>query len=487
MTTFCYDIQNEIDLSDYLLPFNSVVRFAYNRFRDEIDRVDKAIAKIKLAAKKRKELYPKEKLDKVELPEPKLTVDEIVRLAQSQLKNIDILDFSLLRYAVMKADSKKSIPKVVFGGRKLKKALKFFFYKKNPKVTKAELKEEYRYKRNYSPLFLVGCCSDSFGNRKAKLDIIDNNSVIIKLNRKAHFEVKLPKLSKQHLEQLTKLQELCNKNKACFSIEVNNKQISIIVDPVYLKLDRKSSFIENRILSFDLNPNYIGLTITDWHTEESKTIVHKEIIDITGITSLPHNSSDKSKRKKNKRDYETSEINNHIINLALHYKCELVVFEKLDMDSKDLLKGKKLNRLINNCWNRTKLLQNLVKRCIINNIKYQEVIAMYSSFIGQMMNEAEYDSIAASLEISRRANKFNCAKKDNRKIQDIVFPRFNVSALPTQWKKMAKVESVTSWKELYRLIKKFKSRYRLLFSAKNFGGFSSSLKSYKSSVMIRFV
>jgi len=486
MTTFCYDIQNEVDFTKFLQPFNSVVRFAYNRFRDEIEAVEKIITKMKAAEESKKKLKTKEKIEAVEYPEPQLKIDDVVRLAQSKLKNIEVLDFSLLRYAVLKADSMKHIPKVIFGSRKLFKALKYFHLKKNPITPLEDVRENFKNKKNTRPLFLRGCCSDSHGNRKAQLDIIDNNSVVIKLSRKSHITVKLPKLSKQHLEQLTKLQDLCEKKQACFSIEVNNSSISIITDPFYIKLDKKQDYTENRVLALDLNPNYTGVSIIDWDNG-TKTIVYKEIVDITAINELPDNSIPKIKYKKNKRDFETSEVNRHLIDLALNYRCELIAFEDLDIESKDLSKGKKLNKLINNCWNRTKMVQNLMKRCVINNIKYQSVVAAYSSFIGQLQHENEYDSIAASFEISRRAFLIDSAIKENREIRDIIYPGFDIQTIPTRWKKMVLDKNIKTWKKLYDSLKKFKSCYRFLFVPKKFGGVSLRLKSYKSGVMIRFV
>jgi hypothetical protein len=399
------------------------------------------------------------------------------------MKHVEIFDFTLIRYAVKKAESMKDKDSVIFGSRKLFNAIKFFKYKKKSKLTLEELKLRFHEKRYNKPLLLIGCCDDH-GNRKAELDIIDNNSVIIKFNRNTHITVVLPELNKKHKEHLSMLQDLCEQNKASFSIEVNNSSISIIFDEKYIAdKNVKHSFINDRILSIDLNPNYVGLSICDWHTNDSKTVIHKEIVDISKLCSLKQQYV----YKKHKRDYETSEVNRHIINLAKHYKCELIAFEKLDIKAKDHSRGKSFNRLVNNCWNRTKLLQNLIKRCNIQHIKYQGVVAMYSSFIGQMTNDAEYDSVAASLELSRRAYLYNRAIKNNKKPRDIVYPKFDVNILPTRWKEKAKTQGIKSWKGLYASLKKSKIRYRFLFALNEFNGISLSLNSYKSLVMIRFV
>jgi len=449
MITYKYKIQNPIDISKYLQPYNNVVRYAYNRYRELLNAGDNP------------------------------SIDEIVRIVQKNMKHIEVLDFTLIRYAVLKASSMKEKEKVIFGGRKLFNAIKFFTSKKNPKIPLDELKGRFHTKRYNKPIFLRGACGDCRGNRKAEIDIIDNNAVILKLNRDDHIEIKLPELNKKHLEHLSKLQDLCDQNKGCFSLEINNEYVYIIFEEKYVQERATHSFIDSRILSIDLNPNYIGLSICDWSGEGSKQIVYKEIVDLSKLTALKQNTY-----KRHKRDYETSEVNRHIIELAKHYKCELIAFEKLDIKAQDHSRGRKFNKLVNNCWNRTKLLQNLIKRCVIARIKYQGVLAMYSSFIGQMTNEAECDSVAASLELSRRAYLFNKAIKESVKQRGIVYPAFDASALPTRWKERAKEEGIKSWKRLYLSLKKSKSRYRFLFDLDIFKGISFSLYSCKSLVLV---
>jgi hypothetical protein len=101
-----------------------------------------------------------------------------------------------------------------------------------------------------------------------------------------------------------------------------------------------------------------------------------------------------------------------------------------------------------------------------------------------MTNDQEYDMVAASLELSRRAYLFNKAVKNKVKPRDIVFPRFDVSILPTRWKERAEEEGIKSWKGLYLSLKKSKTRYRFLFDPGLFRGVSFSLRSEKSLVLI---
>ena len=73
----------------------------------------------------------------------------------------------------------------------------------------------------------------------------------------------------------------------------------------------------------------------------------------------------------------------------------------------------------------------------LKNIKFREVPPQYSSFIGCINHPTDYDSIAASLEISRRANAFittyitKTKDKTNRIIFPAIIKRKNV---PNEWK-----------------------------------------------------
>jgi hypothetical protein len=386
------------------------------------------------------------------------------------MNHIDKLDFSLIRYAVLKASELKNKKKVIFGGRKNFNLLKY-----HKKIDKEKYWVKYRKEKC---IFLRGAKDDSHGNRKAELDIIDNNSVILKLDRDTHVEVKLPNLNKKHQQHLTHLQDLCDKKEAGFSLEVNNEYISILFEEEILQKLPKVKVIKNRILSVDLNPNYIGLSIIDWKSKSEKVLIHKEIIDLKQINDLKQDDY-----KKNKRDNETSMINAHIIELARHYRVELVGFELLGMKSKNHNKGVYINRLLNNDWNKRKVINNLRKRCVIASIKFVEIPAAYSSFIGQMTNENDYDSVAASIELSRRAFLLNLSKK--KSFHSIIYPRFDKKNLPTRWKKMVEEKLIGTWKGLYDEIKKSGARYRFLFFLDEFKGVSFSLKSPRSLVWIR--
>ena len=108
----------------------------------------------------------------------------------------------------------------------------------------------------------------------------------------------------------------------------------------------------------------------------------------------------------------------------------------------------------------------------------------YTSFIGQVKNTEDYDSIAASKEVAYRGylmvNSFEVGKYVND---------FLSSPITTHWKKM--LSDVMTFKEMhdyFKTKKKSKSSYRFLFNDNEKLKWSSfRLKSHKSRVdLVRF-
>jgi hypothetical protein len=365
------------------------------------------------------------------------------------MNHIELMDASLICMAVNKASSIKE-DNVIFGGK----------YKFTQRIKRKISRSDWISSRNL-PILLRGGRSDTNGNRKAELNIIDDNSILLKFNKNTHIRVQLPKLSKEHKKHLYILQSLCESNKTGFSLEVSHDSISVIFDDNILK-ESRSNIINDRILSFDMNPNFIGVSIIEWKSELDNKIIHKEIISIKNINDLTHNGY-----MTNKRKHETMHISKYITTLALHYKCQVVAFEQLSLSTSDKGKGSKYNRLVNNYWIRTAFISNIKKRCNMSDISFQEIVPQYSSFIGQLNNPNDYDSVAASIEISRRAFLYRKMYVDKTMNPgNIIFPVFNIGQLILRWKdRLGDIpNNIESWKSLYNWIKKSKSSYRFLFS-----------------------
>jgi len=408
MITYKYKIQNTIDIASVLKQYNSVVRFAYNRFQEGLSQ------------------------------------SQVEKYVKETMNNIDTLDASIIKCAVSKAkDIKKE--NVVFGGKSLFNKLKF-----HKKIEKSIWSE----KRNSRPLLLRGSTSDQSGNRKATLDIINNNQIILKLNKGNHQKIQLPRLNKNHRKELSRLEMLCSENKACFSLELNSEFVYIIFDENILRNDEnKYQPKKNRYMTFDLNPNYIGFIIAD-----ENQVIHKEIVEMKKLNQK-HISN-------NKRKYEILEISKYLTEKAKHFRVENVCFEKLNIPSKQNQKGKWFNRLVNNYWLRNRIINNIKKRCHIIGMKTIEIIPQYSSFIGQINNPEEVDSIASAIELNRRAVLFDkiYMKKELPK-QDILYPKFDIGSLATRWKEMLKdnINNIRNWKDMYSCFKKSETSYRFLF------------------------
>lgn len=425
-----FNLDYELGIEQWISEYNCVFRFGFNRLKEGMNRT------------------------------------EAVRTVKATMKNINLMDASLISMAVGKALQVKDV-NPVFGGKKN------FVKRIQHKITK----EEYK-KSKLIPMQLVGSNGDNNGNRKAELDIIDNGSVILKLNKATHISIKLPYLDNGRRHDLELLQELSEANQCHFTLDVTNTSVTIIFDECILAKPR-NHIVSNRILSFDMNPNYVGISIIDWTSPTEKTIVHKEIISLKAINGLPHNGY-----QTDKRQYETYEVCKHIISLALHYEVETVSFEKLSMPSKDNKLGKWFNKLVNNYWIRSAFVNNIRKRCNIASIKYLEVVPQYSSFIGQLLNPNDYDSVAASIELSRRTYLYKAIYIDKTlEPQNVVFPEFDIGYLNLQWKdRLGDIpNNIMNWKDLFKWVKKSKYSYRFLFS-ENEKFFK--LKSHKSLVKV---
>lgn len=103
-------------------------------------------------------------------------------------------------------------------------------------------------------------------------------------------------------------------------------------------------------------------------------------------------------------------------------------------------------------------VNNLKKRCNINQIKLFEVNPAYSSFIGNLTHYYP-DPISAACEIARRG--YECIILKTKQF----YPKFNISQLSSQWKDLIKdVNSIKDWKELFSFIKNSKVKYRISWS-----------------------
>ena len=382
MTTLKVKYECDSDFTPFLKECNKIKRIAFNLFKTEHDRN---------------------------------TVNRIIK--NSYNINYDLVDVTILEMQVSDADSlmksckERKQTKMTFGSLLQWKRFNKGFL----------TKEEFNNIKNTQPVLFTGRSNESLGNRKIKLDI-NNKQIIFKRAKNDHYNLKII-TSNSRWKMLEKLQSYFEFNSTPITYKLDNNYIYITFDESVLK-EQEHHFIENRIAGLDLNPNYIAFTIRDFNND---VIIHKSVYDLTKLNET---------HDKNKKDHEVVEIAKSIANLCKHYKVECVGLEKLTMSPKNHNKGRKLNRLLNNSWNRNKFSQNLIKRLNILGIKNQEIVCAYSSTVGCLDHPNETDSIAAALEIARRCHVFlNRYIKKRKEFSDVdvMFPSFNRGLIKERW------------------------------------------------------
>jgi hypothetical protein len=384
------------------------------------------------------------------------TPNQVENLVKTKLNNIGLMDVSFQKEAVNEARTfiKKDQKTVIFGSKKNWKQYN------NKEITKEEYKN-----RKLSSIIVRG--ETGRGNRKFELDT-QSNQVIFKPERNVKIYCKYEKTKRDKI--LTKLQKLCELGVTCFTARLKQDYIYITFDEVILK-EQEYNPIKKRICAIDLNPNYVAVVIRD-----KENIIHKEIIGLHKLNKC------KNTNKKKNEDYE---IVKRLANTSKHFRCEYFAYESLGIESSDKGKGRRFNKLCNNDWRRKRIVEGITKWCNIIGIKTQEVLPEYSSFLGQIRNEEEYDSVAAAIELSRRSWLFVSYYK-HKDVQEVKgnivgIMRKLPEHLADRWKKKLNVKKFTTYKSLYLEIKKTKYSYRHLFDPKSF---SFSLKSVKSLVDI---
>ena len=382
-----------------------------------------------------------------------------IRLLSKNLQNASS-DSWFIQCAIKKANYLflANKEKVIFGGRYN------FFQRLKHKLNKDEFKSG-RLLGIYSQGETLRC-----GNRKFKLDIA-NNQIIFKFSKSKHINLKFPKLHKNYLYELINLEEQCNQKLSNFSVELKLDKICIAFD------DSKtycSQYIgkSNVVAGIDMNPNYIGFSISKW-CNGKRRILLEEQYDLSYFTRNLHKATDdaKSKHQNSKQIFELKEIVKDIIKKCKFFHVGKFGIEDLNFKQCDASKGKSFNRLTKNKWRREALVSALRKHCLLNKIDFIEVNPVYSSFIGNVLNEAP-DPIAASLEIARRAMF--------KYIKGQFYPELiKAESLFNQWKESASWV-YSSWKELFDIIKTAGVKYRR--SLESFDPEVFRLKSSKSFV-----
>ena len=381
----------------------------------------------------------------------------------SLLNNIPLIKSYLKRCAVKNAtqlikDGDKK--QLIFGGKKN------FIDRCRGKITKDEFQD-----KRLSKIFIIGE-ANQHGNRMVVIND-DLLSFTFKPTMKDKIVLSIDGRYKRYKSILNKLYHLQNDKQISITYQLDNEYIYLTYDETLLNQFVDCKPIKNRIFAIDLNPNYIGWSVVDWKSSSKFEVVKSGVISIKDINDIDFGLKGKSSESKeriyinNKRTFEIYEISKLLVNTAKYYRCEVFGLEELNIKSKDTTRGKHYNKLVNNVWNRTRLVNNIKKRCNIYSIRVMLAKPNYSSFVGNFLfrDLKLPDMTLASIEISRRCYEFKTQyiDKTKDKKKNIILPDVNdfndryVKSLeefniPVEIKDLVKI---------YNFLKKSKSRYRL--------------------------
>ena len=406
MKTVRLTISNKVDVLDDMQVFSSIVRVAFNRYQDGLDEKEVRAYCTSM-------------------------FDHNSWFIQSAVKEAA---------ALYKLNGDKH---VLFGG------------KNNLHQYLVGIIDKVKFK--YRRMFPIGIQGEKLrkGNRLFIFDL-DNQRLTYKPSKGKHVEIQFLPMKKKIATELAKVQELAEQNRIPVSVKLSDKYIcltydeSLIYDAGFKKLDRK------RVLGIDMNPNYIGVSVIEFNKNDEFKVLHKQVFDLSKLTVSSGKASTDSSSKyiTNKLRHETIAIAHEISKIVDVWKCKTVSIEDLAIKPKDQKKGKQLNRLCNNKWERRLFVNKLKMLANLHKYELVEVNPTYSSIAGNFAYGSENtpDMVAASIEIARRAYK----KFD----KGWFYPRFNIQFRDEQWKQT--LGPVDDWKELFSKIKETGLKYRFL-------------------------
>lgn len=406
MKTVRLTICNEVDVLGDMRTFSSIVRVAFNRYQDGLEE-------------KEVRTYCKSMFDHNSW------------FIQSAVKEAA---------ALYKLNGEK---RILFGGKNnLHQYLKGLIDKTT-----------FKYRR----MFPIGIQGQKLhkGNRLFALDL-GNQRLTYKPSKHRHVVIRFLPMKKKITAELYKVQELAEQNKITVSVKLSDKYVWLTYDEGLIYDARYKALQSKRVLGIDMNPNYIGLSVIEFDKNDDFNVLHKQVFDLSGlmISSGKASTDSRSKYITNKLRHETIAIAHEIGKLVDVWKCKTLAIEDLSIKPSDLKKGKKLNRLCNNKWERRLFVNKLKMLANLHQFNMIEVNPAYSSIVGNFAYGSENtpDMVAASIEIARRAYK----KFD----KGWFYPRFNIQFRDEQWKQT--LGPVDDWKALFSKIKETGLKYRFL-------------------------
>ena len=426
--------------------FNSCLRFTYNRLCDN----------------------------------KSLTTRELTAL-QNGLNNITLVKSHLKNSSIHKAKeivatgTEKS---VIFGGRNN------FIKRCFNKISKEEF-----LKKRLLPIYSVGEANQK-GNRL--FEITDTAKILFKPNKDTHIKLNLKDIGNNRIKMLNVLKELQFTKTIPITYSLDTEYIYITVDnSVFEKHVYRT--IKDRVMAIDINPEFIGWSVTDW-SDTGHRLVDSGLISIQPLNNkhkTMHSSSDAKKNLyfNNKRKHEIIHVAKQLFMLCKHYRCETFAMEDLDMKSK-AIGNKRINRLINNLWCRNLLTHQIKKHILCSPTTFVSVQPQYSSIIGNIVyrNERLPDPVLASIELSRRGFEYGSQYIYKRRQikKNVILPDFNSvkTRIFLSLEELGICGHVKDWLELFSAVKKSGVKYR--FPLAECSSASHFSKFYKQKMLIMY-
>ena len=313
--------------------------------------------------------------------------------------NIELMDSILIRYAYKKAYEIYKRHNVDNKGEPAGHKLVFGERKNLIKTSKHTLSKKEFKKLRLMPLYLVGDAK-RFGNRRVRIK--DKRTLEFVVKGKVVFVFKVFDKRCNILNQLKKKQDA---KQIPITYTIGDDYISITYNQKILTVPKNHNLLANRIMSMDLNPDYIGITIFDVdQNSHIRNILKAYVMEWSTITEVQKELNQSSNSEgniylTNKRKHEIQEIAKHISDLSVFYKCKYIAVEDLDFDSN--CKGFR-----NSKWNRNLVFQSLFKHSVENGVTILRVNPAYTSIIGNIVCRHNIpDMCRSAYEIGYRAVK----------------------------------------------------------------------------------
>ena len=325
-------------------------------------------------------------------------------------------------------------------------------------------KEEFLKKR-FLPIYSVGEANYK-GNRL--FEIKNKIEILFKPDKNSHIILNLKDIGKNRMRMLNVLKELQFTKTVPITYSLDTEYVYISVDnSVFEKHVYRT--IKDRVMAIDINPEFIGWSITDWY-DTNYRIVASGLISIQPLNNKHKSLSVSTNDKKNlyfnnKRKHEIIHVAKQLFMLCKHYRCETFAMEDLNMKSKVTI-NKRVNRLINNLWCRNLLTHQIKKHILCSSTAFIAVQPQYSSVVGNIVYRDEKlpDPILASIELSRRGFEYSSQYIYKRRQikKTVILPDFNSvrTRIFLSLEELGICGHVKDWLELFSAVKKSGVKYR---------------------------